>query len=292
MLAVVDFVRNFAVQDLIESILPNGYSYQVEKVKLIERGKVDVETKFKAEFSVNVCSTDDKDTFVNQLQESTETTFLAKRSPKERTNFVSQRLDCNRNVRLRLKPKGKKRHGSGRQLGEEKQPGKATGCEAFFSYKFKACESTEHKNNKKCQNLSIKLDFCHNHTVSSTESWNFQPIAQETKTRYFELFQAGYTASRARNIYVEELKSRLGLKKFFENSSKRSVNPSSTDVFHLSTKFYSRLGSANGPDSFMPAVEVGKIQIPHLLHTCTSSTLAPPPHLHLPHTCTSSTLAL
>ena len=67
MLAVVDFVRNFAVQDLIESILPNGYSYQVEKVKLIERGKVDVETKFKAEFSVNVCSTDDKDTFVNQL---------------------------------------------------------------------------------------------------------------------------------------------------------------------------------------------------------------------------------
>ena len=101
----------------------------------------------------------------------------------------------------------------------------------------------------------MKILYNHNHEVSSTNAWNFLGVSKETKDRYFQLFEDSYTPSKARLIYIAELKAKMGEEAFFKESSKRSINPSSTTVFNLWTRYSKRFGSANGPDSYLKACE-------------------------------------
>ena len=64
---------------------------------------------------------------------------------------------------------------------------------------------------------------------------------------YFQLFEDSYTPSKARLIYIAELKAKMGEEAFFKESSKRSINPSSTTVFNLWTRYSKRFGSAPTP---------------------------------------------
>ena len=89
----------------------------------------------------------------------------------------------------------------------------------------------------------------------TTGAWNFLGISESTKARYSQLFAEGYTPSKARLIYVAELKEKLGGALFFKESAKRSINPGSGTVFDMWTKYVGRFGSANGPDSFIKACE-------------------------------------
>ena len=110
-------------------------------------------------------------------------------------------------------------------------------------------------NDQKCFNLSVRMHYDHNHEISSTDNWNFLNLEQETKDKYFKLFEQGLTPANARLAYIAELKAVLGEKEYFKQASRRSINPDSTTVFRLNTKYYERFGTMNGPDSYLKAVE-------------------------------------
>ena len=101
----------------------------------------------------------------------------------------------------------------------------------------------------------MKILYNHNHEVSSTNAWNFLGVSKETKDRYFQLFEDSYTPSKARLINIAKMKAKMGEEAFFKESSKRSINPSSTTVFNLWQRYSKRFGFANGPDSYLKACE-------------------------------------
>ena len=97
--------------------------------------------------------------------------------------------------------------------------------------------------------------FCIENEIQTTKAWSFLGVSKETVERYFQLFQDSYTPSKARLVYIAELKEKLGEEEFFKISLKRSINPPSGTVFHLFTKYSEKFGSANGPDSFVKSSE-------------------------------------
>ena len=46
-----------------------------------------------------------------------------------------------------------------------------------------------------CFKMQVKLNYDHNHEMTSCDTWNFLEVYQETKKRYFELLG---TSSRVR----------------------------------------------------------------------------------------------
>ena len=81
----------------------------------------------------------------------------------------------------------------------------------------------------------VKINYEHNHELLTTGAWNFLGISESTKARYSQLFAEGNTPSKARLIYVAELKEKLGEDLFFKESAKRSINPGSGTVFNMWT---------------------------------------------------------
>jgi hypothetical protein len=249
---------NPSLKELIEEILPEGHKYNVTKAKMFEESDIKEENKFATEFTVDVCSKEDTKVFIKDFENKTGTAYSSRREFKSiEGEYTSRRYTCQRNVRDQRsndQNEGRKRHGSGRLAGTERQPGKNTECEAFITYKLNNCDGQNHNGNyKKC--LSVRINYNHNHAISSTDSWNFLGLEEETKVKYFNLFEQGLTPSVARRAYIAELKAKLGEHGYFQIASKRSINPDSTTVFHLNTKYYERFGSMNGPDSYIKAVE-------------------------------------
>ena len=77
-----------------------------------------------------------------------------------------------------------------------------------------------------------------------------------SRMRLLELFDEGYTPSRAKHHFVEELKQQYK-EKWLKMSAWRSVNPDSKYVFRLYTEYWlSKYGTINGPDSFAKAVNL------------------------------------
>ena len=132
------------LQDFFENALPENYTYKVTKLKMLEESDISKESRFMANFKVNVCASEEVETFIKDLENKTETQYLPDRSQTSRgagerygKKWTSRKYHCIRKVRdQRSKPEEKKRMGSGKQKGEERQPGKGTNCKANFAYKF------------------------------------------------------------------------------------------------------------------------------------------------------------
>ena len=165
----------------LENLLPSGYSYNVSKLKIDEQSEINSETKFLAKFSVNVCKEEAKCQFLEELGAKTETSYRPKRKEQiikpsnGSRGYTSNRYNCDRNVRHKKKCRS------------ELQDGKNTDCPAFFSYKFFGCKN-DHHSDQACSNLVVILSSEHNHALSTTDSWNFLKVTDETKNRYIELF--------------------------------------------------------------------------------------------------------
>ena len=104
--------------------------------------------------------------------------------------------------------------------------------------------------------MHVKLNYNHNHEVTTCDAWNFLEVEEETKKRYFELFESAFSPSKARLAFIAEMKAKLGEEEWFKISAKRSLNPDSRTVFHLYTSFCQRFGSINGPDAYLKAKEL------------------------------------
>ena len=223
---------------LIDS-LPEGFKYRVKKQKILEQSEIKEELKFKVEFEVNICDKEEALKFVQRIAAKNDTEMKPTRNERAFKGFVSQRFNCSRNLRTK---EGKK----------SRQHGKSTNCPAFFTYKLYDCQKEE---GIECFALKMKIEYVHNHEIQTTKAWSFLGVSKETVERYFQLFQDSYTPSKARLVYIAELKEKLGEEEFFKISSKRSINPPSGTVFDLFTKYSKKFGSANGPDSFVKSSE-------------------------------------
>ena len=81
--------------------------------------------------------------------------------------------------------------------------------------------------------MHVKLNYNHNHEVTTCDAWNFLEVDQETKKRYFELFEIAFSPSNARLAFIAEMKDKLDEEEWFKILAKRSLNPDSSTVFHL-----------------------------------------------------------
>ena len=251
------------IQTFLEEALPSDYNYQIIKMNLIEESSVWGETKFSTIFNVDICSKEGTENFIKSLETKTGTQIIQNR--KEATaagdRWKSRSFHCVRKVRdqkaSNIEQKTGKGTGSGRKTGQERQKGKGTNCNAKFSYKLYPCDKNQQSGlGHQCYKLNIKLDYNHNHEINSTDSWNFLNVRQETIDRYEELFVLGYTPSKARLVFISELKAKYGEQGFFQISSNRSINPDRGFVFNLCTSYYKRkVGTVNGPDTYLKAVE-------------------------------------
>ena len=173
---------------MIGDSLPEGFTYKIAKYKLIERSEIKEEIKFRAVFSVSVSDKEEATIFIEKIATLNGTELRKRTKEMRRKDFASQRYNCSRKLRKR-----KKNH--------EKQVGKDTDCQAFFSFKL-----YDSKNDAGEYDLMVKINYEHNHEVLTTGAWNFLGISESTKARYSQLFAEGYTPSKARLIYVAELK--------------------------------------------------------------------------------------
>ena len=107
---------------MIEDSLPEGFTYKIAKYKLIERSEIKEEIKFRAVFSVSVSDKEEATIFIEKIATLNGTELRKRTKEMRRKDFASQRYNCSRKLRKR-----KKNH--------EKQVGKDTDCQAFFSFK-------------------------------------------------------------------------------------------------------------------------------------------------------------
>ena len=244
---------------ILENELPEGFSYVINRFKLLKESDIPHEAKFEAAFLVNICSEETTNQFVKDLESLTGTNFNLQHDKKKSAlkNWKHKLLKCSRKVRdqtstAKVEVDGKGA-GSGRVKGNERQPGKNQECKTIMSLtqrpcKFEHCEGG-------CFNLSVELTHDHSHEVESTTAWNFLEVEESARLRLIELFETGLTPSRAKKVFEEELMAKYG-DDWLKMSAKRSINPDTNYVTNLHTKYWKdRFGSINGPDAYQKAKE-------------------------------------
>ena len=70
-------------RDLLERELPDLYSYKIDRFKVIERKNEPHESKFEAEFTVDVCTEEARNEFISQLENKTGTNLNKVRVDRE-----------------------------------------------------------------------------------------------------------------------------------------------------------------------------------------------------------------
>ena len=245
---------------LLEMELPGQYKYRVSRFKIAQKSTIDHESKFEAEFAVNICNEETLDQFVIDMEEGNGTSFVKRHSDrKDKTGGLQKAVKCSRNVLSRLSEanseSGKKGNGSGRLKGLERQPGKNQNCSTTMNLKLKKCIREDQSGCHDCFNLKVKITYDHSHEVESTESWNFQEVGESARLRLLELFEDGLTPARAKQIYDEELKEKFG-NDWLTISAQRSINPDKKYVNRLHTSYMKgKFGTINGADAYQKAVE-------------------------------------
>ena len=108
----------------------------------------------------------------------------------------------------------------------------------------------------------IHLLWQHNHSIHSAHALTFKPISEDTKEKFYDYFDQGYSPSTARHHHTLILSIQYeGDEKGLERAhADRSVNPLPKDIDYLFTKWrQERHGKENG-ESMFEALEQ-KVQI-------------------------------
>ena len=79
----------------------------------------------------------------------------------------------------------------------------------------------------------LTLHFNHNHPLQSAHVLSFRPVSEETKEKYYKLFQAGHSAASARHYYETTLMDECEESELQSKFANRSVNPTVQDVSRL-----------------------------------------------------------
>ena len=79
----------------------------------------------------------------------------------------------------------------------------------------------------------LQLFFKHNHPLKSAHVLSFRPIDEETRMKYFKLFQSGHCAASARHYYETTLMDMNEGNELQIKMSDRAIKPTISDVNRL-----------------------------------------------------------
>ena len=91
--------NNLENREILEKELPDIYSYKIDRFKLVEKREEPHESKFEAEFLVDICNEQERNEFISHFEKKTGTNFNKAWTDRVGKSGVKQRtLKCSRNV--------------------------------------------------------------------------------------------------------------------------------------------------------------------------------------------------
>ena len=85
---------------------------------------------------------------------------------------------------------------------------------------------------KGCQ-VQIRIDFLHNHPLSSAHVLSFRNVSCDTKTAFLDYFSQGYSPAQATFVHENNLVVHTGDLTSEQHLSDRSTNPRLGDIYSL-----------------------------------------------------------
>ena len=247
------FKKDIPTRSILEEILPENYKYKVKSFKILEKAEINVESKFEAHLSVNICSENYLRDFLSDFEKSSSTEYniLHGDERKYKKLVVSGVRKCHHYIRKRTKS-GKV--GKDEELAEPKTAGKDTGCPALIKFKLKKTDDHEHDDNCDFFPLEIVLKYDHNHSIESASALRFHNVSEETKKKFIELFKNDHSAASAYQDYKNHLMREHG-NNFVKISADRAIMPDYKWVFSFHSIFIKeQFGKINSPEAYQKAV--------------------------------------
>ena len=236
---------------ILEDFLPKDakYSYEIDKYVLLEKDDIRYESKFEADLSVNVCSVKEFETFTQEFEKISNTSYnKTGYHHKNRGNVVqSGKLKCHHNV-------SKRRSSQTQGTPKDKSENKNTHCPAHIKYSLKKADNDHnHDQTVPCSNFNLKisLSFNHNHDILTARAQSFLKVGDEARKIYRDLYEEGDTPGSAYQHFQERLKQKYGDDKYLSVSANRGLNPEYAWVFYQYREYTkASFGSIQSPDTF------------------------------------------
>ena len=246
--------KDLEKRSILENILPVKYNYEISSFKLIHKSDIPNESKFEADFSLNVCSEAGLKDFFTELEKTSSTVYNILHGDKRKNQkiLISGYRKCYHNVRKRTKSG---RQGEEEEISKAKTTGKNTSCTA--SIKFALKKTAEHVHGDDCSlfPLNISLNYNHNHSIESAFAVKYHDVDSETKDAFKNLFEDGHSASSAYNEYKNQLMRKHGAD-YVTVSADRAIMPDYKWVFNQHALFIEKsFGKINSPEAFQKAVQ-------------------------------------
>ena len=237
--------REFSMGQIL-NILPEGREYKLEDWKLCDRPMVSDDLQFEVEGRVNVRTKEETLLFLEEVYNSTGTSFNIQSGKPDRPGRGNRK--CVMNV-FHNKEKSK----------NLKRPELQRKCPATITYRLdQAKEILARDPPERVAKKTLERDFplffsfkmIHNHQTNRHEHSRFGTVSEETKRRFIELFDEGLTASAAWHAFRDEI-----VKNNPENYHILLGNRRVVPDYFWPHKFFSkwieeRLGSFEGVDGF------------------------------------------
>ena len=243
--------KNKEKRKFLEDILPSGYHYKIESFKIVEESIIDKETKLDAIFAVNICDEEEIKLLLADFEKSSQTNYNINKGDRKGTKkiIVSGVRKCIHNIRERTKS------GSSDDVTSPLTHGKQTNCPAILNFKLRKTDDHNHDKNCALFPLEISISHIHNHSIESANAFKFHNVAQETKDKFIELFEAAHSASSAYQEYKNFLMQKHK-ENYVQVSADRAVMPDYKWVFNFHAEFVKKaFGKINSPEAFEKATQ-------------------------------------
>lgn len=190
---------------IVKDVLPEGRDYYFEHVEVIKEPDEDGEMEFKVTGRVNVETKVDTKLFLEQLYQSTGTTFNIESGKPDRSGGDSEiygSRKCMMNVHHFKNSK------------KEKQEGLNRNCPAKVTFRLDKIKPENKKDTKerkvmkqlvKEYPLKFTLSFVHNHQINRHEHSKFNTVSTETKDHFIELFEQDLTPAAAWKAHRDKI---------------------------------------------------------------------------------------
>ena len=224
--------------EALQTVLPKGYTYIVEQLDEYElrdfTGAPGQQFKLKALIRTSTTNEKEAKQWLSSMMEHSQCTYRTSRTYKPTMTRVLYKVDMHcqhkRKV-LTTKQRAKMSlHVTKKCLAAGLRK-KKTDCPSALTLRVqrpsnKLVRKYRTPNDLLQHPTLVNIVHDHNHPIHSTHSLSFRPIHQETKESYFQLFQAGHSASTAWHAY----ETRLLQNSIYSNTAQvdladRSINP-------------------------------------------------------------------
>ena len=240
----------------LKEYLPQTSAYIIEKFQHLE-----LETflaappcAFQVHFWLQVDTAASAQTWIQQLEEKTKTTYRITKGTAYGTTgkriIFKTVQHCQHKRKTPTKKMPIKKFGHVREGCEKSTRDKKTGCPSTLSVTIMSPD--KHMKHPLYPCL-VKLLFNHNHPIDSGHALIFRPISETARKAYVHLFEDGNSASSARHEYVTSLQLEYdGNQTMQRVLANRSINPSTQDVQRLFQSWrLMTVGAENGTPMFV-----------------------------------------